>query len=1226
MNTERSRLIEFLRGELVGPIRSAGAEPPRARYEVMGFGQVEPHPAPDDYNAWLFWRPEGANGDEEEILSIQGGRSPHRSYGIGVLYPEARGNDAAAQVELAMVKEEEDTIDDKEPSPEDDNGPGDDEARLDNDEDVPSAHENAQQSIVQDDDFEISSGDARRPSSMAISFCVRLQEAGHVVVSFPRSQRLPWQDDDQFPFPLNGVYEPFQLRLPRREGQDTDPTFPAYRRRAAMARDAEVRFATQDLAPESSKDRRRREVPKGPGIREKLKLEVQAYRRPHPFEQDAMLLTVVMRNRSDSDDRDLALFQSCFNVRIEGGTLLPYPQSPRPSEAMDEDEQSMELLYRDARCWAIGHGCAAGWQDSADNPELLVADVMPTVELPSMTPDIEVDGEPLRISMSELASLPSAGDQNSGAWPALDALVQGYADWIECRERDISDLPERLKPTATRHIDVCRRAQERMRYGLKLLRTDKQSLQAFRWANEAMLLQQISTKQIERRTIRWDSDTKRAVPQGEYMDPFLIREAGTVRNTLGHWRAFQIAFLLMSLRGMAEPGSDDRELVDLVWFPTGGGKTEAYLGVAAFQMFHQRLLMAEDKQRDPGRDGTNVLMRYTLRMLTTDQFQRAAGLICGMEVMRKDYGIAGAPFRLGLWLGSGGTPNTLESAKTAIGWFKRDKKADAGNPLVLTECPWCRTEIGRIPVGKDRFQLAGIIRDNATLYCPDSKCHFHDEYAALPVEVVDERIYQQKPSLVIGTADKFAMLAYKPEAGALFGRGARREGGAWQIIQSHRPPSLIVQDELHLISGPLGTLFGLYETVISDLCTFKKGNRWQPPKIIASTATVRGAGRQVSALFARERTALFPPPGIDISDSFFGRYARYDDGTAAPGRLYVGIHALYGSFQTTQARTYAALLARSTTFDDSKKDPWWTLLAYHNSMRELAGARTLFDSDIQSRLKHLADRERTERRYLNIVELSSRLSQAQIVSLKNRLSTEVLNGKEQDRVDACLSSNIIEVGVDIDRLSLMAVVGQPKSTASYIQATGRVGRRWQERPGLVLALLNPFKSRDTSHFEQFHIYHRRLYERVEPTSATPFSLTAIQRGLVGAMIACIRQQVANGNTGPDFDTYKPALGEALELFRERCERVGMDGDDLQRSLDELESQFERFTRDWAFFKPQYWFDWSQPKEKSLLMLVPGKYATGQQKDQSSPVPTSLREVDAQAELAIDYFQQDRGQS
>ena len=392
------------------------------------------------------------------------------------------------------------------------------------------------------------------------------------------------------------------------------------------------------------------------------------------------------------------------------------------------------------------------------------------------------------------------------------------------------------------------------------------------------------------------------------------------------------------------------------------------------------------------------------------------------------------------------------------------------------------------------------------LLCPDGACAFGAEQWNdwLPVEVIDERIYKNPPSLVIATADKFAMVAFRPAAGALFGRSVA--GGAAKQLSV--PPGLIVQDELHLISGPLGTIYGLYEGIFERLCSQRVGNTWIKPKLIASTATIRGAADQVWALYARTRLQLFPSPGLLMGDSFFGTYARGEDGRLASGRLYLGVHANdYGSVLTTQVRTFSSALFRPYSFNVAHRDAWWSLLVFYNSIRELGGAKTLFDSDIRSRLKFIFNRENftpKDRRNLRIVEeLTSRLSQAEIVRMMDDLSTVYAEANNK-ALDVCLASNIIEVGVDIERLSLMGVVGQPKTTAQYIQVTGRVGRRWWERPGLILTIYNPSKSRDRSHFEQFHSYHRRLYERVEPTSATPFALSAIQRGLPGALIAWSR--------------------------------------------------------------------------------------------------------------------------
>lgn len=1191
-STERSQLIEFLRGELVGPIRDVGAKPGRPTFEVKQAGAQVNHPCPDKYNARLYWKPEGPEGDHEEVLSFRGATNPFSAYGAGLLYPTGVA----------------DTVTDPEAESE---GEGAEDVESTNEVESEGSDE-TDESLTTDADLEIGNPDASKPSTMATTFRVRMDAGSLLSVRVPRSKQYFWQTETQLPFALNGRYERFTLIVPV-QGRTQPLSISSWRRLPAVAIDAAVSFSIDEFSGLPKP----KTVPLAASAPPGFKLEVQVY--PRSLPDGSWLVTAVLRNTSTRGDRELALFQSYFEVVVEGGEFLPYPESERPFQELDADEQSMQLLYLNSHCWAIGHGCAAGWDaEGSTAPHAVYADVFPAVELPSMTADVLVRGVELSIGMEALAQLPEDPD-SGGAWESLQKLVDGYDHWIEEQRAAAAKLRAHLVPIATRHLDACRTCWSRMTRGLELLRADPKVRSAFRWANEAMLLQQIAAKQLPQRSLSWNGT--RATPIGEHRNPAEIRQENLVRDGLGQWRAFQIAFLLTSIEGVIDPESADREAVDLVWFPTGGGKTEAYLGVAAFHLIHERLKISGAERLR--RDGTTVLMRYTLRMLTTDQFQRAASLICALEWIRRanNERIKGEPFRLGLWLGGEGSPNTIETARTEIRRFANGK-ARGGNPLVLTECPWCRAEIGRISDDLKPKQmteavwakscLGGIRQTEASMHCPDMACEFGSD-DRLPVEVIDERIYDLRPSLVIGTADKFAMLAYKPEAGALFGRATR--GSTREPI--FRPPSLVIQDELHLISGPLGTLFGLYETAISDLCTINGIG----PKIIASTATIRGADDQVRSIFARESTALFPPPGLDISDSFFGRYARDPDGRLRSGRIYVGIQALYGSLQTTQQRTFSAVLARATTFDDEQKDPWWTLLAFYNSIRELSGAQTLFDSDIQSRLKHLADREGTSSRFLFKKELTSRLSQADIVDLKGKLSKSIKTGNEADRVDACLASNIIEVGVDIDRLSLMAVVGQPKSTASYIQVTGRVGRRWQERPGLILTLYNPHKSRDRSHFEQFHTYHRRLYERVEPTSATPFSTAALQRGLIGATIAWLRQH--NGSTSPnDYEGFAVALSQAEDLFIARCNSLGLSEGDLMRSVAEIQRLSKRLRSGWKNSRPQDWFEWTLDKDSSVLMLVPGAFATGAQKVSSFSVPTSLRQVDGQAELEIEAYDED----
>jgi hypothetical protein len=1204
--TERSRMIDWTRGELVGPARPL-VTPTIIEFHDSVF--VDPVAL---RNGPVGWRPT-PESEIQEVLYFQR-ETPHRKYGAGLLHSGAQlqgppADQLAAQASDTLGIEPEGDLPDEIAA-------GDDAEEKDGD---------AADLADPSDDFEVTSSDIRHPSTLGISFCVRLEPAGQLIVRLPTSRRFSWQDEGSSDFPLNGRYERCTRAWTDDRGQAKDA--PMWRRRTAVSPDTMITIGREDFV---SGEVIRRDVVMPEGSPVRLRIEVFPRRRP---DQDGVwLLTVVLRNTTQSgatqEPREATLYQTYFDVSVRGGALERYPESQRPFAQLDEEEQSLSLLYREAATWGIGHGCAAGWDaEPSQMPSLLYADVMPAVETPSMTPDInDSQGNRLLLSMRELAGL--TDNRQGAAWESLRVVSAEYGGWINARRADAEGLPPHLRAVANRHLESATSCLARIDRGIEVLESDQRARQAFRLANLAMLLQQIATKQLTRRALRWDQAGGVISPSGEHMSPWSVFEQGTELNNLGKWRAFQIAFLLMSLDGTSNDDSEDRDIVDLIWFPTGGGKTEAYLGVMAFYMFHQRLRM--EAAPTPLRDGTNVLMRYTLRMLTTQQFQRAASLICAMEFLRRNptlHGIVSIPgkrFSLGLWIGGSGSPNKIAQAKTELGLFRSDKLA--GNPLVLTECPWCRGEIGRyegqrpsaIPQNQWKARRVRGITDHPTegplLLCPDGACAFGSEQWQnwLPVEVIDERIYLSPPSLVIATADKFAMVSFRPLAGSLFGRSM--VGGEPQ--QTHVPPGLIVQDELHLISGPLGTMYGLYEGIFERLASQRINDRWLKPKLIASTATIRGAAEQTKALYARTQTQLFPAPGLLMGDSFFGRYAREANGTLQRGRLYLGIHANdYGSVLTTQVRTFSSALFRPHAFDANSRDAWWSLLVFYNSIRELGGAKTLFDSDIRSRLKFVFNRENftpQDRRNLRIVEeLTSRLSQAEIVGMMDRLST-VYAEADNKALDACLASNIIEVGVDIDRLSLMGVVGQPKTTAQYIQVTGRVGRRWWERPGLILTIYNPSKSRDRSHFEQFHSYHRRLYERVEPTSATPFALSAIQRALPGALIAWARQHA--DAPVQNHAAYEGPVDNAYELLRQRCVAV-QSPEDQVRSLQELERVCQELHAKWSQ-NPQEWEEFPPSVDGEYLLLWPGQFATLLQKQRGVVAPSSMRQVDGSAELTI----------
>jgi len=948
-----------------------------------------------------------------------------------------------------------------------------------------------------------------------------------------------------------------------------------------------------------------------------LDIRIELFSRPAPSNKEGnsplRLITICMVNRTgmkavDSLDEN-CLFQSRFVVkavdRNGAGIVHPYPVPELSSS--NEEEQSLRLLYRKSLTFATGHGCAADWDstEGATRSSAVKAVPFPVFETASITPQIfREDGSELLVSMISLAGL----DKNNDGMSSLEEVVQRYGLWIDKKEEEARGLAEEYQNATRLHLFQCRRCHARMLDGLTYLKTDKAAAEAFQLANHAILLQQIRSFR-ESRTPEWNEDERRIVFKNKFINPDPLKpESGR-----GTWRPFQIAFILMTVRSCAEDSSsdpfikecDNRNTVELIWFPTGGGKTEAYLGLTAFALFMRRMKNKEDI-------GTHVLMRYTLRLLTAQQFQRAAGLICAMEYLRrKNEKLLGShEYSIGIWLGSDTTPNTRQDA---IQQYRKliQGSMDAEYNFILLRCPWCGAQIGSFEVkrntgrgrgGRGRNQqnilLLGVDQRNNTiaLHCSDPDCSFNKR---LPVYVVDEDIYESPPSLVIGTVDKFAVLTWKSEASALF--GIRPDGN-----RMTSPPGLIIQDELHLITGPLGSMAGLYETVIEELCVDRR-NSERPirPKIISSTATTRRYNEQITGLYARRDAALFPPPGLDAGDSFFGTYARKEDGSLQHGRLYVGINAPgLGSVLTTNVRVYSSLLQACEKFDDAGKDPWMTLLVFFNSLRELGSNLTLFQADVPEKIRRLSNQTLTSKRRIlyRIRELTGRISSSEIPGELQEL--EKVPGKDSSPVDVCLASNIIEVGIDVDRLSLICVAGQPKTTAQYIQVTGRIGRKWRERPGLVVTIYSPGKPRDRSHFEKFRSYHERLYAQVEPSSVTPFTPPALKRALHAVMVAYIRQ--AGGIQERKAPTPYPAtlIDRIIELLKSRINIV-----DPQETINLIKTINERIA-EWQTWNSTEWNVGPAAEMPSLLRYA-GIYYPEIWERVSWPTPSSMRTVDAE---------------
>lgn len=932
--------------------------------------------------------------------------------------------------------------------------------------------------------------------------------------------------------------------------------------------------------------------------------QIQVYSRAVPGETDACLrlITVVVINRATRSNQDDNLFQIGFSViPLKSLEILPYPLIG--SAPSDDEGQTIELLYRKKRTYAIGHGCSAEWEvGDSGYPSKINAVAIPVYEVPSLTPNIfltDADGnfildergnrKTLSISMAGLAAW------SSDSLNQIENLLEKYSDWIGERDAEVERLDSRYRSVAIRHIGYAKDALERMRFGWSLINSDASVKQVFIWMNQAMLQQQVRSS-LPLRTVSFAEGGRI-----EFESPHPKFE---IKKGRGEWRPFQIAFILACLPEIVNSELPSRELVDLIFFPTGGGKTEAYLGVSAISMLSRRLANPDDS-------GTDVLMRYTLRVLTAQQFLRAAALVCSLEELRQSEleKLGSKPFSIGIWLGLATTPNTWKQASKALS--ELENKSGAKNPFLLLRCPWCAAQMGPVPNAQGKVSAVGYRAEArrkekiVRFRCPDSECPFSKK-PGLPIHVVDEDIYESCPSMLIGTVDKFAMLAFVPEARAIFGISEDGE-------RRYLPPNLIIQDELHLISGPLGSMVGLYEPVINELCTDRSSGNAVPPKIIASTATARHYGEQVKCLFGRDQVAVFPPYGLEEGHSFFAEPAISLDGAPEPGRRYLGVMSSTGqSMQSLQTRVAAVTLRAIDAVAPTDRDGYWTNLNFFNSLRELGNTVSLLQFNVPDYLKRMDMRDGNRSRFIRRrMELTSRIRSDKIpdaiVDLERKYRPDVDIGG-QDAIDICLASSIIEVGVDIDRLALMTIVGQPKTTAQYIQVSGRVGRRPEVSPGLVITLLSASKPRERSHYERFVTFHERLYSQIEPTSVTPFALPVLQRALHASIIAYIRQ-TASENQVP-FPIPEQRYQEALEFILTRARIADPDVEKDIRMV--AERRFE----EWNEWKP---INWERKAEGVGYLLR----RAGSDSEDGQPygwnTPMSMRNVDAECQLKISAF-------
>lgn len=911
-------------------------------------------------------------------------------------------------------------------------------------------------------------------------------------------------------------------------------------------------------------------------------LEIFVLSRPENISEsgtERRLITISLINKNVTEGErfvtDKCFFQVSFTVTSSDAKdcFIEYPE--KKGESLDDEELALRLLYRHRKTFAVGHGCAADWIEQGERAVSVSTAVLPVYDVKPIVPNILPD---LTLSMLEFSDLKN----ETNPLETLRALCDKYEDWIIERETEAEKLEVVLRPAADAHLENCRECLGRMRKGVSVLADDKSAMLAFRLMNRAMLSQQLHFA-LPLREYKKDESRKDSIP------PVSFPDLSNPGDKKGKWYAFQLAFILMNVACLADSSHEDRKIADLIWFPTGGGKTEAYLGLTALTIFLRRL-------KNPLDAGVVVLMRYTLRLLTAQQFQRAASLICACELVRNEKKelLGTERISIGLWVGGELTPNSRTDAVSALN--KLIGGQEKSNPFVLLRCPWCSAQVGLTKdcgvQGYKRFGTPASVH----FVCPDTACPFNANLFPLPLFVIDEDIYEKMPSLVIGTVDKFAMIAWKPETKNLF---AKNDSG-------YTPPELIIQDELHLISGPLGSMVGHYETVIDEFCTNRADGGCVPAKIVASTATIRRASEQVAALFNRA-VFQFPPQALKGGESFFAT-----EDTKANGRTYVGVHAsALSSHVTTQVRVFSALLQASLVAEadeEIKRDPYYTLLCYFNNLRELGHAATLIHADIPEYMKTTVwDKKqiaKERRRYINkYLELTSRIDSAEITEALQDLERKYGTEEKTYPVDICLATNMISVGVDVPRLGLMCVVGQPKTTSEYIQATSRVGRD-KNAPGLVVTIYNTGKPRDRSHFEHFRTYHSTLYKQVEPTSVTPWAIPVRKRALHALLVSMIRILGTKQNAdAPNPFPNEHLIETVLEIIEKRVS--GIDSDEKNDVMTEARA----FLEDWERIMPAKYGGFGTPDTSAPLMFPAGSFPLREWDGRAVSTPSSMRSVD-----------------
>jgi hypothetical protein len=938
------------------------------------------------------------------------------------------------------------------------------------------------------------------------------------------------------------------------------------------------------------------------------------------LKNDYNMISIYLHNNDKAGNGDKEYEKVMFQVKmsISDGQHSPiFLQEYQCRDTGLEDE----YYYKSRPVFARGRGCSAMWDcfSEDENAHTVSIAFIPDYEIHGVSAVIEELPKHL-LSVLAMSKASSRADNVNN----LRQLLAVYKDWVEkTLIADESMNDPKFKEKGQKIIDKCIHSFKRIGEGIEIIESDDVAYQAFVFMNKTMFMQKALSE--------YAAKNGSGIPckLREFMD-----ESSKPDDKRFDWRPFQIAFVLLNIKGIINGFDPERDLVDLLYFPTGGGKTEAYLGLIAFTIGYRRLTIGTENEYNKD-GGVTVFLRYTLRLLTTQQRDRLLRLVVAMEMTRdqeereaikKELPIA--PFgheriSIGFWVGGTVTPNKFDEMGPEP-WKDKDFRRKITKQII--KCPCCGKEMTN-----DSFKIIPEMK-SVEIHCPNRGCYFSEAGVTMPVYLVDEEIYAKCPTIIISTVEKFARLPWSEQVGLMFGKTDRycTRCGHIAVGEKHTKhraaagiqacsetdcklfytPELIIQDELHLITGPLGTIYGGYETVVEEMCAFERDGKKIKPKYIVSTATIRNAEEQVRSLYAREECVQFPPSGFDISDSFFIREVplpSYDvleaDNDKAnemirigekPFRQYIGVCAAGQSVKTTLVRLYSAILQK--TFELSSMveysdfvDPYYTLIGYFNSIRELGGAVRLLDDDIVSRIHVLMKKhKRDKQRFLNRTkEITSRVPSWQIAQVLEELmqSYDKEKGNKQDCYDVVIATNMIAVGMDVSRLGLMTVVGQPKQNSEYIQATSRVGR---EHPGIIFTVYNPYRPRDLSNYENFVGFHSQMYRYVEGTTATPFAARARDRDLHALVVSLLRLNFENMADNAGARNILDLSDEEINSVKKTIlDRVAIVANSAYGVSDEEMDNFISTWKDLAREELVYWT--YNTKAKKRLLSYYGQY-------------------------------------